>query len=195
MLKTQRKIQGMCIILSFLMMFIFTSTSFASSNSFTGISTGKLSMNIEGENITYYYTYSEEKTILKFNSKGNQNTIIYDRNENKMYLNGKRLAFEENFPITCRAAVEAGKSYGTLGTDVRDVSVVAGAIIALVGGPATWAAAVALAGVIVGRGLDNVYYTKITYYDDETINQQRPKMWYEYHFYADSNRTEYIGSI
>lgn len=66
--------------------------------------------------------------------------------------------------------------------------------IVLVGGPATWASVIAIADVIVARGLDREYYIKITYYDD-TLHLPRPKMWSKYYFYSDPRRTDFIGAI
>lgn len=191
--------KSVCIFAICMIMLFSTSTSFASSyfsSSLIEPFKGQIFMEIDGRDLVYKYTYSAAKTIVEFNSQGNEYIIIYNRNENKMYLNGKELAFEEELDtIAPNDAVEIGRSYGSLGTDVRDVSVIAGAIIALVGGPGTWAAAIAIAGVIVARGLDRVYYIKITYYDDDTLHLPRPKMWSEYYFYSDPERTDLIGSI
>lgn len=162
--------------------------------------TGKTSLNIKGSKINYQYKYTDDKTIVTFMEKNKLNTIVYDRINSKMHLNDKEIPLNESSvasvnKVQSRKWVLAGKSNGVLSTNVTTAAAAAGLIIALVGGPATWAAAINLGAVIVNKKLKKVYYTKFTYYDDKTINQQRPRMKIVHKFYSDSKRKKLIGQI
>ncbi|WP_312634619.1 hypothetical protein [Oscillibacter sp.] len=145
-----------------------------------------VTLKINDELVTYYLSSDNQQNIVKTTSKGKDYIIVYDKGTGDLTINGEKVNTDQSSPSPL-AWVEYARYDGVIGVDVRDASVIAGAIIALASAP--WGAAVAIAGVVVGRDLDNIYYTKISYYD---IDQggSRPQTKAEFHFYADSDRTE-----
>lgn len=89
--------------------------------------------------------------------------------------------------------IEVSRTTGSLGTDVRDVATLAALLVVALSVP--WAGAVTVAGVIFARGLDRVYYTKVYYYDDATLNRWRPVTKTTYYFYSNSARSDLIWTI
>jgi len=147
-----------------------------------------VTLEINDELVTYYLSSDNQQNIVKTASKGKDYIIVYDKSTGDLTINGEKVNTDQSFPSPL-AWVEYARYDGVIGVDVRDDAVIAGTIIALAGGPVTWAGAVSIAGVVIGRGLDNIYYTKISYYD---IDQggSRPQTKSEFHFYADSDRTK-----
>lgn len=155
---------------------------------FAANDTQVVTLNVDGQDVTYYITDDTYRNIVRTTSNGTDYTIIYDKVSGVLSINGKIVNLEESSVVPF-AWVEYERTNGQIGVDVRDVSVIAGAIIAVAGGPVSWASAVAIGGVVVARCLDTIYYTKISYYDD-TLVGSRPKTKVEWHFYADANRTD-----
>ena len=120
-----------------------------------------VTLNVDGQDITYYITDDTYRNIVRTTSNGTDYTIIYDKVSGVLSINGKIVNLEESSVVPF-AWVEYERTNGQIGVDVRDVSVIAGAIIAVAGGPVSWASAVAIGGVVVARCLDTIYYTKIS---------------------------------
>lgn len=152
--------------------------------------------NLELENQDYNFTLveTEERNEVWYTSSGVEHHVVFHKNTGELYLDGGIIGIYEN-TITPFAWVEASRKNGTIGTAARDVGAVAAALVAICGGPATAAAVIAIASVVVGNAYDEVYYTKITYYDDSTLHLQRPKMKMTTIFYSDSARKREIGRI
>ncbi|WFF72533.1 hypothetical protein [Proteiniclasticum sp. QWL-01] len=149
-----------------------------------------VTLDINNEPVTFYLSNSSKQNMVTTSANGQDYIIIYDTTTGDLTINGEKVNTEQTLPAVC-SWVEYQRYEGILGVNIRDASVIAGAIIAMAGGPVSWASAVTIAGVVIARGLDNIYYTKISYYDD-TLTGSRPSTKIVWHFYANSNRTEEI---
>lgn len=159
---------------------------------------------IEGENVRFFYREEDGVTEVEAISVSRHHIVQVDRRNNTLVVDGQlEGSFYDNPLIQPLANVEAGdkedRLRGNIGTDIRDVTTVTAI---LVGGflalnipgmkPYIMTGAAVLASTIVARGLDEVWYEVAAFYDDETLDQQRPTMWYTIYVYADEECTDLI---
>ena len=153
---------------------------------------------IDGETVTYKIMETEMKKTVTYRSKNIDHTIIVMKETGLIFLDG--VPFDLLSEVEPSADemqtmrwIEVSRTTGSLGTDVRDVATLAALLVVALSVP--WAGAVTVAGVIFARGLDRVYYTKVYYYDDATLNRWRPVTKTTYYFYSNSARSDLIWTI
>lgn len=190
------------LVVTLAIMFSLTVPAMAASA--TPSNHGSITMEIEGEDITFTSYEIDGVIYVSYRENGVEHIVSHDTQTGMLTLDNMNAEFVSPYALSDGGwnPVYGGVTESDVVTDINNAATVASVVaklIAIVGGasvvilvPSGQSILTDIGNSIIAEGLPTVYYRKTQYY--KLVNgASRPNLGYTYEFFADEDMSDSLG--